>query len=201
MKCYIRLLPLISFLILIKYSIGQEPYIAIPEGYPGIRGLFAFYPPTAGPMRDLAEELLVKESSLSRGERELIAAYVSFRNACVFCCTCHSAIASYLLNDEGGIVAAVLNDPSTAPISDKLKALLVIAGKVQVNGKMVCQEDITNAHACGTTDLEIHHTVLIAAAFCMFNRYVDGLAARTPTDPTTYDAIAAIIAQQGYIRK
>jgi alkylhydroperoxidase/carboxymuconolactone decarboxylase family protein YurZ len=86
-------------------------------------------------------------------------------------------------------------------VSPKLKTLLAIAAKVQAGGKQVTAEDVARARAAGATDLEIHDTVLIAAAFCMYNRYVDGLATLTPTDPDVYDRMGQRMAQQGYVRR
>jgi len=77
-------------------------------------------------------------------------------------------------------------DFESAAISDKLKALLAVAGKVQKGGKQVKSEDIARARQHGASDKEIHDTVLIAAAFCMYNRYVDGLATWAPTIPLSY---------------
>ena len=95
-------------------------------------------------------------------------------------------------------MAAVKRDFETAEISNKLKALLAIAGKVQEGGKRVHEDDISRARAQGATDSEIHDTVLIAAAFCMFNRYVDGLATWAPEEPESYRARASTIAEKGY---
>jgi uncharacterized peroxidase-related enzyme len=180
---------------------AREPHIAVPEGIPGIRALFAFCPETAKPLRELAELLLRKDSpALSSWGRELIGAYVSSLNECNFCCRSHSAAATYLLGGDTTIVTAVLNDMATAPISDTMKALLTIAGKVQKSGLLVTPEDITHARKHGATDQDIHDTVLIAAAFCLYNRYVDGLASPTPTDQSVYDAAGERIGEHGYIR-
>ena len=138
------------------------------------------------------------ESPLSPAERELIAAYVSSRNECVFCTSSHAAASRALYGEHGETVDATLADPATAPISDRLRALLVIAGKVQVNGKLVTPEDVEAARREGADDRAIHDTVLIAAAFSMFNRYVDGLAAWTPTDPEMYAEMGRWMAGQGY---
>ena len=89
-------------------------------------------------------------------------------------------------------------DPEQAPISDKLKALLVIAGKTAESGRAVTVDDVARARRHGATDLEIHDTVLIAAVFCMCNRYVDGLATWMPEDPEFYRQRAATVAQYGY---
>ncbi len=89
-------------------------------------------------------------------------------------------------------------DPQHAAISDKLKALLTIAGKTAESGKAVTAEDVARARAHGATDIEIHDTVLIAAVFCMCNRYVDGLATWAPDDPDFYRQRAALVAQNGY---
>jgi uncharacterized peroxidase-related enzyme len=174
-------------------------HIALPEGLPGISGGFAFRPETAKPMRALAHELLHGPSTLTGGERELIATYVSSRNDCFFCQTSHGAAAAAHLGNDFGLVDSVKKDFSTAEISDKLKALLVIAGKVQQGGKQVSPEDIENARAQGATDLELHDTVLIAAAFCMYNRYVDGLGTWQPTDQGMYAEMGKHLAEQGYL--
>jgi uncharacterized peroxidase-related enzyme len=174
------------------------PHIPLPERAPGILGLFAFRPETARPLNELAELLLRAPSTLSRGERELIAAYVSSRNQCVFCTSSHAAFARAQLADGARVVAEVTRDLETASVSAKLKALLRIAGQVQEGGKHVTSDALATARAAGASDREIHDTVLIAAAFCMYNRYVDGLGTVQPTDPETYDTIARDIVANGY---
>src|SRR5215470_1402617 len=172
-------------------------HIAIPEGLPGITGGFAFRPETAKPMRELAHILLHEHNSLEPGERELIATYVSSQNDCYFCQTSHGAAAAAHLGDEE-IVKRVKADFHHADISDKLKSLLVIAGKVQQGGKQVTSTDVQHARDLGATDLEIHDTVLIAAAFCMYNRYVDGLGTWQPQDESMYAAMGKHLAAEGY---
>lgn len=169
----------------------------MPEGVPGIRGLFSVRPETAGPLIELAQVLLQAPNSLSRADRELIGARVSALNDCTFCRTSHAAIASCLLADET-LVDAVVRDPETAAVPEKLKALLAVAERVQSGGRAVREEDITRARQAGATDIEIHDTVLIAAAFCLFNRYVDGLAAWTPSDAEGYRQRARHVAEHGY---
>lgn len=161
-------------------------YINVPEGVPGIRSLVMFRPETGKYLYDLAEVLLRGESPLSQAERELIAAYVSRRNECVFCSSSHAAAARCLYGEDDTTVDDVLKDMEASNISPKMKALLNIAGKVQILGKEVTPEIVQTAKELGATDKEIHDTVLIAAAFCMFNRYVDGLGSLTPTDPEAY---------------
>ena len=175
------------------------PHIDTTPGIPGIRSLFEFRPTTAEPLLQLAEVLLRNDNSLTRGERELIASYVSRLNACRFCEMTHSAFAALQLDDGWNLVAAVKDDPDTAAVSDKMKALLHIAAKVQQGGLAVTDADVVAAHERGATDVEIHDAVLIAAAFCMFNRYVDGLAAWTPDDPDAYLPRARILVEQGYL--
>jgi uncharacterized peroxidase-related enzyme len=173
-------------------------YIHVADGLPGIRGLLAFRPETAAPLGALADALLHAGSTLTRGERELIASYVSGLNQCTFCRSSHAAIASCHFGGDEAFVAAVVADPERASISDKLKALLAIAARVQQSGRAVRQEDIDRARSLGATDVEIHDTVLIAAAFCMFNRYVDGLATWAPVEPEAYRARAGLVAEHGY---
>jgi uncharacterized peroxidase-related enzyme len=174
------------------------PHISLPEGLPGILGPMAFRPETAEPLNELADVLLRGPSTLTPGERELIATYVSAQNDCYFCQTIHGAVAAHHLNGNEQLVIDVKQNPLGAGVSDKLKALLTIAGKVQGGGKNVTSEDIDRARERGATDLEIHDTVLIAAAFCMFNRYVDGLATWAPTDQQVYRESGARLAEDGY---
>jgi len=174
-------------------------HINVPENIPGIRSLVAFRPDTGKPLYQLAEILLRGESPLSSAERELIAAYVSRQNECVFCSCSHAAASRVHFGEEQDVVDAVLNDLSTAPVSAKLKALLVIADKTRERGNLVLPQHIEAARALGATDREIHDTVLIAASFSMFNRYVDGLEAWTPTDPAAYAEMGQRMANVGYV--
>jgi uncharacterized peroxidase-related enzyme len=174
------------------------PHIALPPGLPGIRGLLAFRPETARPLNQLVDFLLRGPHSLSPGERELIATYVSSQNDCQYCQSFHGAIAAHQLCGDEDLVAQVKHDFQKASIPDKLKALLVIAGKTAQSGKYVTAADVDCARQYGATDVEIHDTVLIAALFCLFNRYVDGLATSTPQDPEFYRQRAAIVSDLGY---
>lgn len=174
------------------------PHIDLEPGVPGIRSAMQFRPETARPMLELAETLLRGDNTLGRGERELIAAYVSRLNDCRFCHASHRAFAGAQLDEGVTLVDAVSDDLSTAPVSEKLRALLAIASKVAKGGLFVLREDIEAARTEGATDTEIHDAVLIAAAFCMFNRYVDGLATWAPDDEAAYEAMADRIVSQGY---
>jgi uncharacterized peroxidase-related enzyme len=161
----------------------------------------AAYPETEKPLNALAEALLRGPSTLTPAERELIAAYVSHRNACKFCMNAHAAVSRHLYGSgRRAVVDQVLGDLQAAPISDKMKALLVIAGKVQESGRNVLPEDVARARAVGADDKAIHDTVLTAAAFCMFNRYVDGLATWAPEEAMVYDQIGADLATKGYLQ-
>ncbi len=166
--------------------------------FPGIVGPMTFRPETAAPINELVNVLLRGESTLTRGERELIATHVSWRNDCFFCQTIHGAVAAAQLGDDEQLVQSVKTDWLNADIRPKMKALLNIAGKVQIGGKHVTEEDIAAARVAGATDLEIHDTVLIAAVFCMCNRYVDGLNTWAPREMDIYRANAAQIVAQGY---
>jgi uncharacterized peroxidase-related enzyme len=174
-------------------------HISLREELPGIRGLMAFRPETAKPLNQLAETLLREDNTLSRGERELIATYVSALNDCFFCQNAHGGIAQYYLQCDMDFIDAVKRDFQSADIPDKLKALLSIAGSVQQGGKQVTENQILKARELGATDREIHDTVLIAAAFCMFNRYVDGLATWAPQDREFYVKRGKQRAEEGYL--
>lgn len=174
------------------------PYITVPDQTPGIRGLFMFKPSTGAALSALAQQMLRGPSSLTPGERETIAAFVSSRNDCEFCMRSHRAAAVAVIGEASG-VDAVISDLDTAPTSDKMKALLTIAAKVQHSGLDVTEEDVAAARAAGAGDEDIHDAVLVAAAFCMYNRYVDGLRAITPSEQEAYDEMGVRLAEVGYM--
>jgi len=174
-------------------------HINVPEGAPGIRGLMMSHPEQTRPMNELANALLHDEGTLTPGEREMLAAYVSNGNKCKYCATIHTAIAAHQMGGDCSVVHAVLQDPSTAPITEKLKALMNIGDKVREGGLNVTDEDIARARNEGATDAEIHDALLIGASFCMFNRYVDGLATWAPDDLSIYDSIGKTRAAEGYL--
>jgi uncharacterized peroxidase-related enzyme len=176
----------------------RVPHINLNNDFPGIRGLMAFRPDTAAAMGELANILLRDTEGLSPAERELIATHVSYLNDCFYCHQSHGEIACIYLDGDRDLVDQVRHNYQEAAISEKLKALLAIAAKVQQSGKAVTAADIELARQQGATDRDIHDTVLIAAAFCMFNRYVDGLSARVPEDLSSYPLRAQQIVATGY---
>ncbi|MGE3618192.1 MAG: carboxymuconolactone decarboxylase family protein [Gemmatimonadales bacterium] len=175
------------------------PHIRLPDGVPGIGGPMQAYPETAGHLRGLANALLQTSVSLTPGERETIAAAVSAGNECVFCARSHAAVARRHLGEQGELVDRVLAGDPSAPISPRLRALLAIAAKVRVDGRSVTAEDVQRAREAGADDRAIHDTVLIAAAFCMYNRYVDGLGTWAPDDAGMYTQMGARLAEHGYL--
>jgi uncharacterized peroxidase-related enzyme len=174
------------------------PHIQLPAGEPGIIGLLVAFSETEKPLDDLANVLMTGPSSLSRAERELIAARVSSGNECTFCTNSHAAVARQLLARQESVVDDVLRGKTSGLVSEKLEALLTIADKVRRDGRLVTTDDVQRARDAGADDRAIHDTVLITAMFCMFNRYVDGLATWTPQDPAVYEEIGARIAAHGY---
>jgi uncharacterized peroxidase-related enzyme len=173
-------------------------HITLDNEFPGIRGLMTYRPEMARPLNEIVDVLLRGPHSLTPGERELIATHVSARNDCFYCQTIHGAVAAHHLGGDEALVEAVKVDPATAPLSAKMRALLAIAGKTAESGKSVTEADVARARDAGATDLEIHDTVLIAAVFCLCNRYVDGLATWAPSDPDFYRQRAATLAEHGY---
>ncbi len=175
-------------------------HIDLGNDLPGIRGLMVYRPETAKPLNELVELLLRDDNNtLSRGERELIATYVSSLNDCFFCQNVHGSFAGYYLQCDIHQIDSIKKDFISTDISEKMKALLSIAGAVQIGGKQVSVEQIEEARNRGATDREIHDTVLIAAAFCMYNRYVDGLGTWAPQDRQFYIDRAPMRAAEGYI--
>jgi uncharacterized peroxidase-related enzyme len=174
-------------------------HISVDASVPGIRSLVMFRPETGKHLYSFAQAILRGPSPLSPAERELIATYVSAGNTCRFCMNSHAAASRSLYGEEKNKVDEVLKDPSKAPISDKMKILLNLADKVRISGREVEEADIIAARENGVSDVEIHDTVLIAAGFSMFNRYVDGLASLTPEDPAEYTAMGDRMAANGYV--
>jgi uncharacterized peroxidase-related enzyme len=174
-------------------------WIDFGNDLPGIRGPMVFRPETGVILNQLAEILLHDEqNTLTRGEREMIGAYVSYLNDCFFCQHVHGAMAGHYFQCDLSLIENIKRDFASAPISEKLKSLLSIAASVQRNGKLVTKEQVEEAKRNGATDPEIHDTVLIAAAFCMFNRYVDGLNTWAPSDIKVYEQRAPVRAREGY---
>lgn len=174
------------------------PHIQVPPGAPGIIGPMLAFPETAKYLNALAQALLRGPSSLPPGERELIAAFVSAKNRTTFCEASHAATARILLQKDRHLVDCAIKNPADPALNPRLRALLVIADKVRVNGRDVTADDVARARATGADDQAIHDTVLISAAFCMFNRYVDGLATVAPDDGAAYEAIGQRLATGGY---
>jgi uncharacterized peroxidase-related enzyme len=178
------------------------PHIQLNNDAPGIRSLVLYRSDTGKPLYELAQALLragSPDSTLTDAQRELIAAFVSSKNCTSFCMNSHAAASRYLFGDERDLVDQVLANPTSAPISPKLRTLLTIAERVAQDARTVADQDVSAARAEGATDGDIHDTVLIAASFCMYNRYVDGLATLTPTDPAAYDAMGERMGTIGYV--
>jgi len=175
------------------------PYIPLEKHLPGITGLLEYRKDSAAPIRALTQFLLRGPSTLTEGERELVATIVSHRNECKFCVTAHTAAADLLLGEKE-TAEKVKEDLLTAPVSEKMKMLLTIAAQVQESGRAVTEQSIANAKQAGATDIEIHDTVLIAALFCLYNRYVDGLATALPEKSEYFDTLAERLVNHGYTR-
>ena len=175
------------------------PYIPLEEHLPGITGLLEYRKDSAAPIRALTQFLLRGPSTLTEAERELIATIVSYRNDCRFCVTAHTAAADLLLGEKE-TAEKVKEDLLTAHVSEKMKMLLTIAAQVQESGRAVTEQSIANAKQAGATDIEIHDTVLIAALFCLYNRYVDGLATALPEKSEYFDTLAERLVNHGYTR-
>lgn len=174
------------------------PYIRIDNAYPGIMGAAWFKPGTGKAMFDLAQRIMRGPSSLTRAERELIATFVSARNDCEFCTDAHAAVC------ESHLGRPIAREDVLAPDfrerqPPKLRALLEIADRVRIDGRQVRAADVAAARAAGAGDEDIHDTVLVAAAFCMYNRYVDGLGLEPMRQRSEYLPLGALMARFGYL--
>lgn len=175
------------------------PYIPLESHLPGVTGLLEYRKDTGDLLRELTQLLLRGPSTLTEAERELIATIVSHKNDCTYCTLSHTAAADAFLGERETSLS-VKSNPDTSPVSEKMKTLLTIASQVQESGKSVRPESIERAKNAGATDSEIHDTVLIAALFSMYNRYVDGLATIAPEKDEYYKAMAERLKSKGYYR-
>ncbi len=175
----------------------HPPHLPFAADLPGILGPLAFRPEMAAPLMAYTDQLLRGPSPLTPGERELIAAFASHTNQCRFCTKSHAAVAGLHLSDPQ-LVAAVLEDVELAPISPKLRALLKIARAVALNVAPVSDELMQAARDSGADDVSLHDAVLVAASFCMFNRYVESLRTFAPEDSQAYAAMGERLARVGY---
>jgi uncharacterized peroxidase-related enzyme len=174
-------------------------YISMKHEFPGIGGLLFYKPSTGYGASALAQAALRGPSSLTEAEREIIATYVSKLNECEYCHESHKAVVNEYLKDDNHTITCMLADMDTAPLSDKMKALLRIAAKVQKNGKLVSAEDVAYARSHGAVDEDIYDTVVVAAAFCFFNRIVDGLNTALPGEgDNDYEDSAKRLVSRGY---
>ncbi len=183
----------------------ESPIVGGLPDAPGIVAAMQLAPGLALHLRGLADELLVKDlpgSTLTRAERELLATAVSAGNDCFYCMDSHGAFATELLRRGGAADAGALVDRvklgEAGGLGPKMVALVAIARRVQENARGLTKEEVARAVAAGATDADTQLAVLIAAAFSMYNRMVDGLRARTPGSPEAYRARAKEIAEHGY---
>lgn len=176
------------------------PHITLPTDAPGIRGPLTFRPDAAKHLLGLAETILRQPASLEPGERETIAAWTSHLNGCGFCTKSHAAAARAWLG-EGSVRSAALDrllaTGDTGGHTPKMQALLEISRVLQANVQGVRPEHVERARAAGASDHDIHDTVLITAAFCMYNRYVDGLGTHEAAE-ADYAPMGRRLRDQGY---
>ena len=184
---------------------AEVPIVGGLPDVPGIVAAMRLSPGLATHLRGLADELLVRDmpgATLTRAERELLATAVSAANDCFYCMDSHGAFAGELLHRSNAVdVDAVVDSMKLGEsqgVGPKMVALLSIARAVQLDPRSVTRADVTRALDAGASDQDTQLAVLIASAFCMYNRMVDGLRARTPATPDAYRARAAEIAEYGY---
>jgi uncharacterized peroxidase-related enzyme len=189
-----------------KVRSNEAPVVgSLPDGVPGIVAAMRLSPGLAVHLRGLADELLVKDfpgATLSRAERELLATAVSASNDCFYCMDSHGAFAGELLrrarHDGAEALVDAIKDGGVGGLGPKMAALLALVRVVARDARALTRAAVTDALSAGATDADTQLAVLIAAAFAMYNRMVDGLRAPTPPTPEAYRARAAEIAEHGY---
>ena len=183
----------------------EEPIVGGLPDVPGIGAAIRLTPGLGTHLRGLADELLVNDfpgATLSRVEREVLATAVSAANNCFFCMDSHAAHAHALLEDGEEAEVAPLLDAvkvgSSEGFDARMQALLHIARTVRREPRDLAAADVAAAHDAGATDADVQLAVLIAAAFSMYNRMVEGFRARTSPTPEAYRERAGEIAAKGY---
>ena len=183
----------------------EEPIVGGLPDVPGIQAAIRLTPGLGTHLRGLADELLVNDfpgATITRAEREMLATAVSAANDCFFCMDSHGAHARALLERDGTVelipVIEEIKGGSPDSLDPKMRELLHIARTVRGDARDLTVADVAAAQAEGATDADIQLAVLIAAAFSMYNRMVDGFRARTAPSVDAYRARAAEIAASGY---
>ncbi len=183
----------------------EEPIVGGLPDAPGILTAIRLTPGLGVHLRGLADELLVNDfagATISRGEREMLATAVSAANDCFYCMDSHGAFASANFERGGVTDSEPLIDGiklgSFGAFDDKMQALFHIARTVRGEPRELTAADVAAAHAAGATDADVQLAVLIAAAFSMYNRMVEGFRARTAPTADVYRDRAAEIAEHGY---
>jgi uncharacterized peroxidase-related enzyme len=183
----------------------EQPIVGGLPDVPGILAAIRLTPGLGTHLRGLADELLVNDfpgATLERAEREMLATAVSAANDCFYCMDSHGAFASALLDQSGAIDRAplleVIKLGSSEGLGDKMRALVHIARTVRGEPRDLTAVDVDAALAAGATDADVQLAVLIAAAFSMYNRMVEGFRARTPPGTDAYRDRAIEIATRGY---
>jgi uncharacterized peroxidase-related enzyme len=183
----------------------EEPIVGGLPDVPGILVAMHLTPTLGVHLRALADEVLVNEypcATISRHERELLATAVSAGNDCYFCMDSHGAFATALMEQSGVTdrlpLVDVAKDGASAGFDPKMEALLHIARTVGRDALELTAADVAAARGAGATDADVQLAVLIASAFSMYNRLVDGFRARTAPTPEAYQERAGAIAEFGY---
>jgi uncharacterized peroxidase-related enzyme len=183
----------------------EEPIVGGLPDVPGILAAIRLTPGLGIHLRGLADELLVNDfpgATLVRAEREMLATAVSAANDCFYCMDSHGAFATAVLERSGAAELVPLIDGvkrgSSEGFDDKMRALLDIARTVRREPRDLTAADVAAAQAAGATDADVQLAVLIAAAFSMYNRMVEGFRAKTPPTADAYRGRAAEIAEHGY---
>ena len=174
------------------------PHISLPVDVPGIRGPMMFRPDAAKHLLGLAETILRQPASLEQGERETIAAWTSYLNGCQFCMKSHAAAARAWFDAERtAALDRLLGFEDMSGFSPKMRALLELSRALQGCVLGVQPAHVEKARAAGANDHDIHDTVLITAAFCMYNRYVEGLGTRE-AEESAYEPMGRRLRDIGY---
>jgi uncharacterized peroxidase-related enzyme len=183
----------------------EAPILEDLPDLPGIICAMQLAPGLTEYLGGLANVLLTDPfpgATISRAERELLATAVSAQNACFFCADSHGAVAAALMRRDGIADPAVIADSvasgSAAVLSSKMVALREIAVTVAADARRLRTEQATRALAAGASSGDVKLAILIASAFCMYNRMVDGLKANTFADPKIYEGFAVRLAETGY---
>lgn len=156
---------------------------SLPDN-PHLRDTFQSFPQGAAIVMQLADEILLRSSELTTGERELIAAYVSGLNACSFCAGTHKAAAE-AFGIDADVIDALITNPDEAPVKESLKPILSYVACLTRTPAQLTEAHAQAVYDNGWSEQALYDAVQVCALFNFMNRIVEGTGVTFDQDAVT----------------